>query len=222
MLTKTRKVLFAVFLAVTFVLVNFAICRRGQTQDLEPIQLMQPQLDRGKLLMEALGQRKSTREFSAQELPLDVISNLLWAASGVNRPQSGKRTAPTAANRQEIDIYLAMEKGLFLYDPTLNILSPIMAKDIRKDVGFQDFTQVAPVNLIYVADFSRMSGDEDNKIFYSATDTGFISQNVYLFCASEGLVTVVLGWVDKPALSTIMGLKESQRVILTQPVGYPK
>ena len=97
-----------------------------------------------------------------------------------------------------------------------------MIKDIREFTGKQDFTQKAPLNLIYVVDYSRMSTNSKNKAFYSATDTGFISQNVYLFCASENLATVVLGWVDKPALKKIMELKEDQEIILTQPVGYPE
>lgn len=188
----------------------------------EPIQLSQPQFNRGKLLMEALKERQTNRSFSSKELPLDVLSNLLWAADGINRPEVGKRTAPSAVNWQEIDIYVAMKKGLYLYNSKKNILEPILAQDIREFADKQDFTKDAPVNLIYVADFSRMSGDEDKNNFYSAVDTGFVSQNVYLFCASEGLATVVLGMVDKPALAKIMGLKDKQKIILTQPVGYKK
>ncbi len=189
-------------------------------EEAEQIKLMAPQLDRGKLLMEALKERKSQRVFSERELPIDLLSNLLWAASGVNRPDSGKMTVPTAMDFREIDIYVAMESGLYLYKPVQNILKLVIAKDIRAAVGVQDFTQKAPVNLIYVSDLSKMSVDEDDKVFYSATDTGFISQNVYLFCASEGLSTVVLGWVDKPALAKKMGLSKKQMVILAQPVGY--
>lgn len=191
-------------------------------EESKAIELLEPQLERGKLLMQALKERKTNRQFSTKELPLEVISNLLWAASGVNRPDSGKRTVPTAVNWQEIDIYVAMQKGLYLYNAQKHILEPVMARDIREFTGIQPFTQIAPLNLIYVADFSKMDGDDENKNFYSATDTGFISQNVYLFCASEGLATVVLGWVDKPALSKIMNLREDQKIILTQPVGYPK
>jgi SagB-type dehydrogenase family enzyme len=194
----------------------------GFTEELTAIDLTKPQSDSGVPLMKALALRRSERSFSAKELPLETLSNLLWAAGGVNRPDSGKRTVPSAVNRQEIDIYVAMKKGLYLYNAQHHVLSPVMAGDIRRFSGVQDFTEEAPVNLIYVADFARMSGDEDDKIFYSATDTGFISQNVYLFCASEGLSTVVLGWVDKPALAEIMNLKKEQRVILTQPVGYPE
>lgn len=211
----------------TFVVLSFfaldLICGFSVfAEKLEPIQLSQPQFNRGKLLMEALKERQTNRSFSSKELPLDVLSNLLWAADGINRPEAGKRTAPSAVNWQEIDIYVAMKKGLYLYNYKSNILEPVLAQDIREFTGKQDFTKDAPVNLIYVADFSRMSGDENKDKFYSAVDTGFISQNVYLFCASEGLATVVLGMVDKPALAKIMGLKDKQNIILTQPVGYKK
>jgi len=191
-------------------------------QELKPIQLNQSQLEKGKLLMAALKERKSTRSFSTGELDLDILSNLLWAAFGINRPREGKRTAPSAVNWQEIDIYVAMRKGLYLYNAKKHSLEPIEAKDIRQFTGIQPFTHIAPVNLIYVADFSRMGGDTKDKVFYSAADTGFISQNVYLFCASEGLATVVLGLVNKDELARIMNLRRGQRVILTQPVGYPE
>jgi SagB-type dehydrogenase family enzyme len=171
--------------------------------------------------MSALNKRRSARSFSSRELPVEVLSDLLWAAYGVNRPDEGLRTAPSARNMQEIDIYVAMKDGLYLYDPARHALEPVLPGDIREFTGKQDFTQAAPVNLIYVADSSRMSGDEQSDGFYAAVDTGFISQNVYLFCASEGLSTVVLGWVDKERLAGKMGLPGEKKVILTQPVGYP-
>ena len=207
---------------VIFASTNFGIGTPIYAEDLEPIKLEKPSIAGGKSLMESLSERKSTRSFSRKEIPVDILSNLLWAASGINRPDSGKLTVPSASNRQEIDIYVAMKSGLYVYDPKGHVLKPVVADDIREYAGSQDFTQIAPVNLIYVADFSKMGGDEKNKAFYSATDTGFISQNVYLFSASEGLATVVLGWVDKEKLGKIMNLKKSQRVILAQPVGYPE
>ena len=194
-------------------------------QKLELIKLLKPQTDGGKPLMQALKARKSSRVFSDKKLPPQVLSNLLWAAFGVNRQVSGKtgkRTAPSAKNWQEIDIYVALAEGLYLYDAKENILTPILAKDIRAAVGRQKFTQEAPVNLIFVANLEKMGrADKKSKDFYSATDTGFISQNVYLYCASEGLATVVIGMVDKPRLQGKMKLRPSQHVILTQPVGYP-
>ena len=191
--------------------------------ELKSIRLPKPQTTGGKPLMQALKERKTTRSFSSKELPSQVLSNLLWAAFGINRPGSGKRTAPSAVNWQEIDIYVATPEGLYLYDAKGLKLKPVLTEDIRASTGVQDFTQEAPVNLIYVADYSRMGkAKRADKNFYSATDTGFISQNVYLYCASEGLATVVLGRVDKPNLRKIMRLNDNQKIILTQPVGYPK
>jgi len=154
---------------------------------------------------------------------MQVLSNLLWAAFGINRPDSGKRTAPSAVNWQEIDVYVAIAEGLYLYDAESHGLNLVLEGDIRAETGKQDFVKDAPVNLVYVADFSKMGmANEEDKVFYSAADTGFIGQNVYLFCASEGLATVVRGWIDKPALAKTMKLKPDQRVMLSQTVGYPK
>ena len=190
--------------------------------ELKPIQLLEPKTDGGMPLMQALKARKSTREYSAEKLPLQVLSNMLWAAWGTNRPD-GKRTAPSAMNLQEIDVYVALAEGLYLYDAKANILKPVLAKDIRAITGGQPFVKDAPVNLVYVADYSKMGRVSDkDKAFYSAANTGFIGQNVYLFCASEGLVTVVRGYVDKPALAKVMSLRPDQQVILAQTVGYPK
>lgn len=144
-------------------------------EELRPIELLSPQIEEGKSLTQALKKRQSAREFSEKELPLEIISDLLWAASGVNRPDSGKRTAPTAKNSQEIDIYVAMKKGLYLYNAGKHILDPVMAKDIREFTGLQSFTQTAPLNLIYVADFSKIDGNDEDKVSSSAIDTGFIS-----------------------------------------------
>ncbi len=191
-------------------------------QELKPIKLLEPQTTGGKPLMQALKDRHSSREFSNEKLPPQVLSNLLWAAFGVNRP-SGQRTAPSAVNWQDIDIYVAIEAGLYLYDAKANMLNPVLAEDIRGLTGMQPFPKTVPVDLIYVSDQSRMTrASQEQKDLYSAADTGFISQNVYLFCASEGLATVVIGMVDKPTLAKKMGLKPEQKIMLVQPVGYPK
>ena len=193
------------------------------TEKLGPLQLVKPQTSGGKPLMEALAKRQSTRSFDARKLPAQPLSNLLWAADGINRPDSGKRTAPSAMNRQEIDVYAAMADGLYLYNAKEHRLDPVLAEDIRASSGEQPFVKTAPIVLIYVSDQARMKkAPQESKDFYSATDTGFISQNVYLYCASEGLATVVLGWVDKPALAKAMKLRDDQKIILTQPVGHPK
>ncbi|MFH1038048.1 MAG: SagB/ThcOx family dehydrogenase [PVC group bacterium] len=217
---KKSSFTFSILLSAVVLLLSPLLPAGG---DLKPIQLLKPRMEGGKPLLEALKERRSSREFSNQKLPGQLLADLLWAAFGVNRPEAGKRTAPSAVNWQEIDIYVALEEGLFLYDALANMLKPVLGEDIRALTGNQDFTQDAPVNLIYVADLSRMGkADRERQDFYSAADTGFISQNVYLFCASEGLVTVVLGHVDKPALEKKMGLRPDQKVILTQPVGYPE
>lgn len=146
---------------------------------------------------------------------------MLWAAFGVNRPD-GKRTAPSAVNAQEIDIYVAMESGLYLYDPKNHRLNLVKKKDVRKYTGRQKITEIAPVNLIYVADFSKMGGKESTKRIDSAADTGFISQNVYLYCSYRNLSTVVIGWLDREKLKREMGLSSNRHVTYTQPVGYGK
>lgn len=212
------------FLACNLVLALVLICPPlSPAQEIKSIQLLKPQMDGGRPLMQVLKDRSSSRAFSSEKLPLQVLSNMLWAAFGVNRPDSGKRTAPSAKDRQEIDIYVATADGLYLYNAKAHKLELILAKDIRAMTGVQEFVGKAPVNLIYVADFTKMGErPEDEKVFYSAANTGFISQNVYLYCASEGLATVVRGWVDRPALAKVIGLRPDQRITLAQTVGYPK
>lgn len=183
-------------------------------------QLPQPATHGGKPLMQAFKERRSHRDFSAKKLPDQLLSDLLWAADGINRP--GHKTAPSAQNMQEIDIYVAMEEGLFLYDAQQNTLALVTADDIRGATGKQVFVKDAPVNLIYVADEAKMEKVGQEKEKYAAADTGFIAQNVYLFCASEGLATVVRGWFDGQELAQAMKLRPEQKVILTQTVGYPK
>jgi len=187
------------------------------------IELPPPQTDGGMPLMQALKERQSTRAFSDKELSLQTLSDLLWAAAGVNRPDTGGRTAPTAVNKQEIDIYVALKDGLFLYDAKNNLLVPVLSRDIRAMTGEQSFVKDAPVDLIFVADHQKMEGmTGEQKDFYGATDTGFISENVYLFCASAGLATVVRGWFNKLTLTKTMKLRPSQTIILAQTVGYPR
>ena len=173
--------------------------------------------------MQALSERKTTRTFSDKKIPMQTLSNLLWAANGVNRPADKMRTSPSAHNAQEVEIYVSTAEGTYIYDAYANQLKQINEQDIRAATGKQDFVATAPVNLVYVADYSRFKKDDDETAkFYSATDTGFVSQNVYLFCASEGLVTMVRGYIDRPALEKLLGLNEKQHVILAQSVGYPK
>jgi SagB-type dehydrogenase family enzyme len=187
--------------------------------------LPQPQMEIGKPLMQVFHLRQSTRIFDTKPLPLQELSNLLWAAYGINRSESGHRTVPSAMNWQEYDVYVVLQDGIYLYDAKLNSLVPVAAGDLREFAGKQDFVKTAPLNLIYVADYTRISKlselTEDQKL-YSAVDAGFIAQNVYLYCASQGLAAVVRGMFDHIKLAEVLKLKSGQKVILTQTVGYPK
>ena len=211
----------AVMMIVLASLVLVAVT--ASAQETEMMKLPKPNMKGGMPLMEALKARSTQREYDYKQLTPQVLSDLLWAAFGVNRPESGKRTAPSAMNLQEIDVYVALAGGLYLFRAEEHMLEKISGDDIRAATGAQPFVAGAPVNLIFVADYSRMtSGSQADKDFYSAADTGFISQNVYLFCASEGLATVVRGWVDREVLAKAMGLREDQKIVLAQTVGYPR
>ena len=211
------------FLKGAVVLIIVFFVTSSWAAELSSIKLPPPNLNGGKSLMQSLQARKSSRDFSTKKLPVEVLSNLLWAACGINRPDSGCRTAPSAVNWQEIDIYVAMADGLYLYNAKEHVLKPVLKQDIRELTGKQSFVKEAPVNLIYVADYSRMGGaGAEERISYSAADTGFIAQNVYLFCASEGLATVVRGSIDRDVLAKAMQLRDNQKIILSQTVGYPK
>ena len=194
----------------------------SSSQELKPIKLLPAQTEGGKPLMQALKERQSMRSFSPRELPPQVLSDLLWAACGINRPDSGLRTAPTARNLQQIDVYVVMANGAYLYDFKANTLIPVISGDIRATTGKQDFVKDAPVNLVFVADMAKMTGMPSADMeLYAATDTGNVSQNVYLYCASAGLATVVRGWIDRDAMAKALKLRRDQKVILAQTVGYP-
>jgi nitroreductase len=186
-------------------------------QELKPIQLPAPRTEGGMPLMQALKERHSTRQFSSQTLSPQTLSNLLWAGFGINRPD-GHRTAPSAMNWQEVDIYVATPSGVYVYDAKANALQPVVEGDLRAVTGVQPFVKDAAVDLVYVADTART---RPNELETSALDTGFIAQNVYLFCASEGLAAVVRGSVDKAAVAKAFKLRPEQRVMLAQSVGYP-
>lgn len=189
---------------------------------LPDISLPAPRMEGGKPLMAALKDRQSDRDFSTKPLPPQVLSDLLWSANGINRADSGKRTAPSARNWQEVDVYVVLPDGTYLYDAKANSLRAVVKGDLRKQTGAQEFAATAPLNLVYVADIARMKGvAPEDMAMYMGTDTGFISQNVYLFCASEGLATVVRGSVDRGALAKALNLSEHEKVVLAQTIGYP-
>lgn len=200
----------------------FSISVSAQTAELQPIRLPKPQLDGGKPLMQVLGERKSTRSFSSQKLPEQVLSNLMWAAFGISRPD-GRRTAPSASNRQEVDIYVITPEGAYVYDAKDHILAAVAAVDLRAQAGTQDYAKEAPVNLVYVADTAKMTkGTEEQTAMIAGADTGFISQNAYLYCASQGLATVVRASVNRAELAKALKLRPEQKIILAQTVGYAK
>jgi SagB-type dehydrogenase family enzyme len=208
-------------IALTVLLLAGIAC--ATAQELKPVQLPPPQTEIGKPLMQALKLRQSSRSFDSKALPLQEVSNLLWAACGVNRPESGKRTAPSAMNWQEVDVYVALAEGVFLYDAKANNLNPVIAKDLRSVTGSQGFVASAPLNLVYVADLSRVSrASDEDKILYTAADVGFMAENVYLYCASQGLAVVVRGSVDRASLAEVFKLRPGQKIILAQTVGYEK
>jgi len=209
------KIRVVLLLAVLLSLVNV------KAQVIETVTLPPAQKTGGMPLMEAFQLRKSQRSFSSKELTTQQISNLLWSAYGINRPD-GLRTVPAAKNWYEFDIYVVKSDGWFLYEVSKHALLKMGNEDLRIYGGTQDFVKAAPVILVYVADFKRMNDTTDElRKFFSAVDVGYISQNVYLWCASEGLATIILGQVDKVKVREILKLKPDQQVILSQPVGYP-
>jgi SagB-type dehydrogenase family enzyme len=194
----------------------------GLVEEAGLIKLPPPKMTGGMPLMQALKARHSMREFGSKLLQPQVMSNLLWAASGVSRPDSGRRTAPSAHDWREMDVYMATAEGAFLYDPPTHTLKRVASGDLRRLTGEQDYVATAPLNLVYVANLDRMTDAKaEDKAFYSATDAGFIAQNVYLYCASAGLAVVVRGLVDRDALAAALGLGSHQHIILAQSVGYP-
>jgi SagB-type dehydrogenase family enzyme len=186
------------------------------------IALPAPERQGGLPLMEALGARRSSRDFARAELPLTVLSNLLWAAYGANRPDGG-RTAPSALNAQEVDVFVALPAGAYRYEPGAHALRLVAASDLRRVTGYQDFVDEAPLDLVYVADHARMAMvpvAQREAFAYAAA--GAISQNVYLFAASAGLATVIRAWIDREAIANALGLTHDQQVLLSQTIGFPK
>ncbi len=175
----------------------------------------------GRPLMQALQARRSTREYSPRPLPAQVLSDLLWAAYGINRP-SGDRTAPYWRHIMVIDVYAALADGVWLYDPEAHALRRHLGADIRAQTGLQDFVATAPLNLVYVVHGERMKdiSPEDRRL-YGSVDAAFAGQNVYLYCASEGLATVFRGAIDYAKLARALQLGEGQFVAFAQTVGYP-
>ena len=203
------------------VLATCLVAPLNGSEPLEPIHLPPPETSGGMPLMQALNNRMSTKEFSEKAITQSQISNLLWAAFGINRPESGKRTAATAVNCQDIEVYVVLEKAAYVYQAKEHRLIPVVNRDVRSLAATQGYAQVAPINLVYVSDYSKMADRfQDKKPIYAAFHAGSISQNVYLYCASAGLGAVVRDSVDRAGLRDALNLTEDQVIVMAQSVGY--
>jgi len=189
---------------------------------LEPIKLTRPALSVSKPLLETLKLRQSCKRFDTKPLTPQTLSCLLWAAFGINRPESGKRTAPTAVNCQDIDIYVVTAQGVYVYQAQEHSLMPVLDRDVRALAATQGYAQRAPINLVYISDYGKMDDRfGPKKSIYSAFHAGSISQNVYLYCASAGLGAVVRDGVDREALRKALNLRDNQTIVMAQTVGHP-
>jgi len=209
-----------IFTYLTIVLISLSITAQDIT-------LPAPDRKGGKPLMQALNERQTTRTFTEDNLTQQQLSDMLWAAWGINRADQKKRTAPSAMNYQEIDVYVALPGGLYVYVSESNTLRMINNKDIRKTTGTQSYVNNAALNLVYVADMGKAGKKEgvkidDSDLFMSYSDAAFIAQNVYLYCASANLGCVVRGSIPKEKLALELGLRSNQLIILAQTVGVPK
>jgi nitroreductase len=210
-------------LVAIVVCLSFLAAAVAAAQELSPVKLPAPVTTGGKPLMDVLKARQSAREFAPEKISPQVLSNLLWAAWGINRAD-GRRTAPSASNRQEIEIYVTLPEGAYRWDATANVLEPVAIADLRGATGTQPFPATAPLNLVYVADMTKLNrpATDPQQMLNVGADAGCISQNVYLFCASEGLATVVRASVAKDALAKALKLKDTQVIVLAQTVGLAK
>ncbi|HOG06110.1 MAG TPA: SagB/ThcOx family dehydrogenase [Paludibacter sp.] len=196
---------------LSIILISIGYC----SMNAQEIKLPAPDRSGGQPLMKSLNERKSTRSFSEKDLSDQQLSNLLWAANGFNRED--KRTAPTAMDRQELELYVISKKGVYFYNAKEHKLTLVKGGDHRKSAGLQDYVYDAPLNIMIVADMDKAASQQ-----YSYTNCGYISQNIYLYCASEGLATVARGSFDKEELYGLLQLSKSQEVLLAQTVGFPK
>ena len=200
-----------------------AFCTFGiQAQELKIIQLNAPDKTRGMALMKALNDRQSIREFSSENLRPQDLSDLLWAANGINRPD-GKRTAPTARNLQEVEVYVIFPEGAYWYDAKGHALNPVSAGDFRRSVAAgQDFVASAPLSIVLVADMSKYGNMSEPSKLMAAVDVGIVCQNINVACAGLGLATVPRATMDQAALKTVLKLKDTHLLLMNNPVGYPK
>ncbi|NLD98737.1 MAG: SagB/ThcOx family dehydrogenase [Fibrobacter sp.] len=191
-------------------------------QDLARVSLPHPNLKKETPLMQALAQRESVRSYTDEMIDDQELSDLLWAANGINRPNNGGRTAPSAINAKDIDLYILKKDGIYKYEPASHSLEPIQQGDFRTQIGGQSYIAKAPVNIILVSDLARFRhGNNTQKTVWANIDAGIVSQNISLFCAAFGLCTVPRTMVDIDKLRPLLKLKNTQVIILNHPVGYP-
>lgn len=195
-----------------FLLLAFFVVGALSGQD---IKLPVPDREGGKPLMQVLSKRKSDRSFLEKELTVQQLSDLLWAANGFNRDD--KRTVPTANNRQELELYVTLKSGIYYYNARSHQLEMVKEGDYRSRTGTQAFAGIVPLNVLFVSDSEKASSAH-----YAYTSCGYVSQNIYLYCASEGLGTVVRGSFNSDELAGLLDLPSHQQVLLTQSVGYIK
>jgi len=209
----------------TFVVLTISLFLNASlySQDLQDIKLNSPNKTRGSAVMKALSDRESVREFDTRDLSLQDLSDLLWAANGVNRPD-GKRTAPSAMNRQEIDVYVVNKDGAYLYDAATHTLKGVNKGDFRKAVAAsQDFAATAPVCIVLVANLEKLGDPTSPGTRNTASlDAGIVNQNINIFCAAVGLSTVPRGTMNQAELKIALKLSDTQALMLNNPVGYPK
>ncbi|PWB64966.1 MAG: nitroreductase [Bradyrhizobiaceae bacterium] len=189
---------------------------------LQRVALPPPRTDGGLPVMQALMRRRSTRSFATRPLDPQTMSDLLWAAFGINRPETADRTAPSWRHSIETDVYACTAEGVFVYEPKAHALAPVLDTDIRARTSSMTFAATAPVVLVYAADLARMAkAPREDQVLNAHVDAAIIGENVYLFCASAGLATVILGSIDRAGLPQRMGLRVDQIVTFAQPVGHP-
>jgi SagB-type dehydrogenase family enzyme len=207
----------------SFMVFTLLVCPLS-AQQTKTIVLNPPDLKRGLPMMQALSGRASAKEFDTAKINLQDLSDLLWAANGVNRPHLGMRTAPSAVNAQDIDVYVCIEPGLYLYDAKKHALDLVIEGDYRKLIaGSQKNFAAAPLMCLLVSDISRFKfGEDSTKLIWAAADAGIVSQNISLFCASVGFATRPRAWMDQKKLRELLKLKKSQYLILNHPVSYKK
>ncbi|MCL2130829.1 MAG: SagB/ThcOx family dehydrogenase [Lentimicrobiaceae bacterium] len=207
-----------------FLVIALIMCSLANYAQEGNIKLSPPTKQGGMPLMQALNERQTIRDYTNEALTMQQISDLLWSAVGVNRPQSdNRRSSPTARNAQEIEVYVFIESGVYFYDAVKHELVLLKAGDHRTDAVKQEFAQKAPFVMVFVANYDKFGerGDAESNALYGATDAGFASQNVYLYCASEGLGTVVLGMIDREKIAETISLKNG-KAVLGQVVGKVK